>query len=176
MQTPTVFKNVPRPSLALISLAVLSLTMTGCASTKESVLPQDGPTMKELYEGHMADLHVPFHATKGGTGRGQPLPRAGFDHYAGFVREAANEIDTVFPRLPNPTMVMYIFPHLSGGERTPVPGYVTTFTFYERAEYALPGEVPGLLVERLAGEEMNGTKSDQSSGSTAKNNQLMATE
>jgi hypothetical protein len=38
---------------------------------------------------------------------------------------------------------MYIFPHLSGSERTPVPGYVTTFPFYERVEYALPGEVPG---------------------------------
>ena len=59
------------------------------------------------------------------------------------MREAANEIDTVFPLLPNPTLVMYIFPHLSGSERTPVPGYVTTFPFYERVEYALPGEVPG---------------------------------
>jgi len=24
-----------------------------------------------------------------------------------------------------------------------VPGYVTTFPFYEKVEYALPGEVPG---------------------------------
>ena len=171
MQTPTVFDNVLRPSLALISLAVLSLTMTSCASTKDSVLPQDGPTMKELYEGHMADLHVPLHATKGGAGRGQPLPRQGFDHYAGFVREAANEIDTVFPRLPNPTLVMYIFPHLSGGERTPVPGYVTTFTFYERAEYALPGEVPGLFVEELADDPINKAKGDQAAVSTEINNQ-----
>jgi hypothetical protein len=38
---------------------------------------------------------------------------------------------------------MYIFPHLSGSERTPVPGYVTTFPFYETVEYALPGEVSG---------------------------------
>ena len=167
MQTPTVFDNVLRPSLALISLAVLSLTMTSCASTKDSVLPQGGPTMKELYEGHMADLHV----TKGGAGRGQPLPRAGFDHYAGFVREAANEIDTVFPRLPNPTLVMYIFPHLSGGERTPVPGYVTTFTFYEQAEFALPGEVPGLFVEELADDPINKAKGDQTTGSTEINNQ-----
>ena len=38
---------------------------------------------------------------------------------------------------------MYIFPHLAGAERVPVPGYATTFTLYERVEYALPGEVPG---------------------------------
>jgi conjugative transfer region lipoprotein (TIGR03751 family) len=59
------------------------------------------------------------------------------------VREAATEIESVFPRLPNPTLVMYVFPHLSGDERTPVPGYVTTFPFYEKLEYALPGEVSG---------------------------------
>ena len=121
--------------------------------------------MKELYEGHMADLHVTLHATKAGAGRGQPLPRQGFDHYVGFVREAANEIDTVFPRLPNPTLVMYIFPHLSGDERTPVPGYVTTFTFYERAEYALPGEVSGLFVEDLADDAINNAKGGQAAGS-----------
>ena len=53
-----------------------------------------------------------------------------------------NEIDTIFPRLPNPSLAMYVFPHLAGEEQVPVPGYVTTFTMYERVEYALPGEVP----------------------------------
>ena len=38
---------------------------------------------------------------------------------------------------------MYVFPHLAGTERVPVPGYATTFPLYERIEYALPGEVPG---------------------------------
>lgn len=123
-----------------LALVLTSLLMVGCASTKESVLPQDGPTMKSIYDQHMTD--VQRSNQRQGIG-GQPLPRSGIDHYRGFVREAANEIDTVFPRLPNPTLVMYIFPHLSGSERTPVPGYVTTFPFYEKVEYALPGEVPG---------------------------------
>jgi len=114
--------------------------MIGCAITKESVLPQDGPTMKSIYDQHMVDVQKSGHRQAIG---GQPLPPSGINHYQGFVREAANEIDTVFPRLPNPTLVMYIFPHLSGSERTPVPGYVTTFPFYEKPEYALPGEVPG---------------------------------
>jgi conjugative transfer region lipoprotein (TIGR03751 family) len=39
-------------------------------------------------------------------------------------------------------LVMYVFPHLAGAERVPVPGYATTFPLYERIEYALPGEVP----------------------------------
>ena len=117
-----------------------SLLMVGCASTKETVLPQDGPTMKSIYDQHMMDVQKPDHRRVIG---GQPLPQSGIEHYRGFVREAANEIDKVFPRLPNPTLVMYIFPHLSGSERTPVPGYVTTFPFYETVEYALPGEMSG---------------------------------
>ena len=35
---------------------------------------------------------------------------------------------------------MYVFPHLSGTEPTPVPGYSTVFPFYQRVQYALPGE------------------------------------
>ncbi|TGD72161.1 TIGR03751 family conjugal transfer lipoprotein [Mangrovimicrobium sediminis] len=121
-------------------LVLISGLTVGCAGTKETVLPQDGPTMKSIYDQHMVDVQRSDQRRAMG---GQPLPQSGFEHYRGFVREAANEIDTVFPRLPNPTLVMYIFPHLSGRERTPVPGYVTTFPFYETVEYALPGEVSG---------------------------------
>ena len=128
-----------KPLLPLV-LVWTSVLIVGCASTKETVLPQEGPTMKSIYDQHMVDVQKPDHRRTIG---GQPLPRSGIEHYQGFVREAANEIDTVFPRLPNPTLVMYLFPHLSGSERAPVPGYVTTFPFYEKVEYALPGEVQG---------------------------------
>ena len=131
-----------------LALGWISLALIGCTSTKESVLPQDGPTMQALYEQHMAELYPPAATTPGGP----PLPQAGIAHYSGFVREAATEIESVFPRLPNPTLVMYVFPHLSGDERTPVPGYVTTFPFYEKVEYALPGEVPGNSQEKRMGE------------------------
>lgn len=119
-----------------------SVLLAGCSSTKDTVLPQDGPTMKAIYDQHLRAVQKPDHRRVLG---GQPLPQAGIEHYRGFVRDAATEIDTIFPRLPNPTLVMYVFPHLSGHERTPVPGYVTTFPFYETVEYALPGEVPGLV-------------------------------
>ena len=35
---------------------------------------------------------------------------------------------------------MYVFPHLSGSESVPVPGYSTVFPLYQRVHYALPGE------------------------------------
>ncbi len=124
----------------LLLLAVVLTSLAGCATTKESVLPQDGPTMKAIYDRHMSGLQ---RAGPRADMRGAPLAQAGIAHYHGFVREAASELETRFPRLPNPTLVMYVYPHLSGPQRSPVPGYVTTFPFYERIEYALPGEVQG---------------------------------
>jgi len=143
MQIPRIFQHTQ--GLFLVSI---SLLMIGCASSKESVLPQDGPTMKAIYDQHMANTQL----TNEGVRATQHLPQSGIAHYAGFVREAANEIDTVFPRLANPTLVMYIFPHLSGDERSPVPGYVTSFPFYEKVEYALPGEVHSRLISEATPE------------------------
>jgi hypothetical protein len=60
----------------------------------------------------------------------------------GYTRTAASELNVLFPLLPNPTLIMYVYPHLAE-ERAGVPGYVTQFRLYERDEYALPGEVMG---------------------------------
>ncbi len=57
-----------------------------------------------------------------------------------YTRDAESEIRQIFPRLTNKTLILYVFPHLSGGERHPVPGYSTAFQFYKKPEYALPGE------------------------------------
>ena len=63
------------------------------------------------------------------------------DGLHGYTRNVFNELDVLFPRLPNPTIVMYVFPHLSE-EKTPIPGYSTVFQLYERDHFALPGELP----------------------------------
>jgi conjugative transfer region lipoprotein (TIGR03751 family) len=36
---------------------------------------------------------------------------------------------------------MYVYPHLSRQDEAPVPGYSTAFELYEKAHYALPGEL-----------------------------------
>ncbi|MDZ7753228.1 MAG: TIGR03751 family conjugal transfer lipoprotein [Gammaproteobacteria bacterium] len=117
------------------------LLLGGCAGTKESVLPQDGPSMKAIYDGHLTGMGAdgPL-AVRRELGT-RPLGDDDVD-LAGYSRTAHTELETLFPRLPNPTLVMYVFPHLADAERVPVPGYATTFTLYERVEYALPGEVP----------------------------------
>ena len=74
-----------KPLLPLV-LVWTSLLAVGCASTKETVLPQEGPTMKSIYDQHMVDVQKLNHRRTIG---GQPLPRSGIEHYQGFVREAA---------------------------------------------------------------------------------------
>jgi len=126
-------------------LGLISLVLAGCASTKEAVLPQDGPSMKAIYEGHIQEMNARDpHVIRGELGNRPIL--TGEAALEGYTRDAFNEIDVLFPRLPNPSLVMYIFPHLAGKTQAPVPGYATAFPLYEQTEYALPGEVPAQSV------------------------------
>ncbi len=127
----------------IVTIAWISVALAGCASSKESVLPQDGPSMKSIYDAHFEAMGADDPLAVRRELGGRPLGEEDQD-LAGYSRTAHNELETIFPRLPNPTLVMYVFPHLAGAERSPVPGYATTFPLYERVEYALPGEVPGV--------------------------------
>ena len=45
--------------LTLIStLSLISLVLAGCASTKDNLLPQDGPSMKAIYDGHIQAINA----------------------------------------------------------------------------------------------------------------------
>ena len=109
------------PVLVSISLLLPLLLLGGCASTKEAVLPQDGPSMQAIYDAHMRETasQDPSVVREALGCRGVS---PGEGDLAGYSREAFNELDVTFPRLPNPSLVMYVFPHLAGPERTPVPG------------------------------------------------------
>ena len=97
--------------------------------------------MQAIYDAHFSGMGAedPMHVRHALGER--PIGNDDTD-LAGYSRSAHTELETIFPRLPNPTLVMYVFPHLAGAGRVPVPGYATTFTLYERVEYAMPGEVP----------------------------------
>jgi len=124
------------PTLA--ALAALAL-LTGCSTTKENVIPQDGPDMRQIYSEHMRRSGTRADLLRQRSELDRPVKPGRQDLHA-YTREAANEINQVFPLLPNPQMVLYVFPHLSG-EGAPVPGYATAFPMYPVDQYALPGEV-----------------------------------
>ena len=129
------------PSTRTLALSLISLVLAGCASTKETVLPQDGPSMKTIYEEHVVEMNARDPQVIRGELGNRPI-LTGDAVLQGYTRDAFNEIDVLFPRLPNPTLVMYVFPHLAGETQAPVPGYATAFPLYEQVEYALPGEIP----------------------------------
>ena len=97
--------------------------------------------MKTIYEEHVVEMNARDPQVIRGELGNRPI-LTGDAALQGYTRDAFNEIDVLFPRLPNPTLVMYVFPHLAGETQAPVPGYATAFPLYEQVEYALPGEIP----------------------------------
>ena len=128
-----------------LTLIVL-ISLAGCAGNKDTILPLDGASMKTIYIEHFNDIGMRDTSSVRKELKSRPLNADAVD-LAGYTRDAFNELDMHFPRLPNPTLVMYIFPHLAGVERIPVPGYATTFPMYRQVEYALPGEVPATAAQ-----------------------------
>lgn len=130
------------------ALAVLTaITLTACATTKDKLLPHGDSTMMDIWN----------QQTGGSAGGGQTArqlldarqslrrPLVSDDLQAeqaatAYTRTAQNEIYRQFHRLPDPDLVMYVFPHLAGTDPVPVPGYSTVFPFYQRVQYAMPGE------------------------------------
>ena len=119
------------PFLKLCSYALLT-TLAACATTK---LPESTSSMAEIYDGVDRSAARPLAISVD-----RPLSGGGAD-LSHYTRSAATELTTRFPRVPNPTLVMFVFPHIVGGDM-PVPGYVTTFPLWDNAPYALPGETP----------------------------------
>ena len=133
-----------------VSLAALlaTTTLAGCATSKEKLLTHEGSTMLDIWN----------QETGGSAGGGQaarqlldarqslrrPLTDADVQATpaanAAYTRTAQNEIYRLFHRLPNPDLVMYVFPHMAGTDPVPVPGYSTVFPLYQRVQYAMPGE------------------------------------
>ncbi|MDX1252283.1 MAG: TIGR03751 family conjugal transfer lipoprotein [Gammaproteobacteria bacterium] len=129
--------NLRLPAIALV---LISAGLTACATTgaKNSILPTGLKPMSEIYKEH-------FEHGKAGPDQNRPsLPKRpssdGDADLHGTLRIAGAGLDHTFARLANPTLVMYVYPHLAGPSGAPVPGYATRFTLYDRVEYAVPGE------------------------------------
>ena len=58
-----------------------------------------------------------------------------------YVRTEKNQLESKFKTVPNPTMYMFVAPHLAADTQVPIPGYLTEFKMWEREHYAMPGEI-----------------------------------
>lgn len=136
--------NWTKSLMPLLVAAVLA----GCTTSKEDLLPRGEHTMQQLWQQEAGD------GSTGQVARRQlldarqelrrPLTPADIEaapmNQVRYTRTAATEIQRQFRRLPNPDLVMFVFPHLAGTDPVPVPGYSTVFPLYQRVQYAMPGE------------------------------------
>lgn len=128
---------MPVPWITILTLAWTS-ALFGCTA-KQAVLPQQAPTIEAIYAEHFGgDLATDLESERKALQK-RPV-QDGLS--SGPARQALDAIEARFVRLANPTLVLYVYPHLAGNSRTPVPGYFTVFPMYEGTEYALPGEGP----------------------------------
>ena len=162
------------------ALLTAALALVGCAS-QETLLPETEPTMLHIYRGAMTahgqngldplqmadvckELVLADAATSiedcGDTVRAHTAALyrhidaqpAGEDlDYLPYTREVATEIDNLFPRLDNPDIVIYVYPHLATRTRAPIPGYSTVIPLYDQVHYRLPGESQRTTPTALAG-------------------------
>lgn len=128
---------------AALVLAILFLA--SCATSKDELLTHDDQTMHDIWNRETGNgSHAAREFLDARQSLRRPLfaedPLAASREQARYTRTAHNEILSQFQRLPNPDLVMYVFPHLAGTDPVPVPGYSTVFPLYQRVQYALPGE------------------------------------
>ncbi|EPZ8126210.1 TIGR03751 family conjugal transfer lipoprotein [Yersinia enterocolitica] len=129
-----------RIKLVSILLLLAACVLTGCSTRKDKMLPPGNSSMLDLWN---KGASTSYAASEGRMTLRRTLndrDRTNSVQVAeSYSRTQENEIQQTFPRLPNPDMVMYVYPHLANGN-TPVPGYSTVFPLYSQVQYALPGE------------------------------------
>ena len=132
----------------LITISLISIlgvvNLSGCSSLMSSKMPAGSISMQQSYNNAID-------GTDGSSGSGSlnqvrnkvDTLRERNANYSGYTRNQENEINNQFPQLPNPSVVMYVYPHEAGTgyNLTPVPGYSTVFPLYQHVYYAMPGEL-----------------------------------
>ena len=115
------------------------LTLSACSSHVASGnIPESGLTVSQIYHESLGDTAASWTAPRY---RVKPIDTANLD-YGGYTRTAANETEVLFKPLDNPSIPMFIYPHVAliGDEQLLKPGYTTAFFLYKQNQFALASE------------------------------------
>jgi len=116
--------------LIIVTIWINAGLLSGCATSfygdrKAKVFGTDMPSMKSIHD-------EKFH-----NANDEQLVRP-----QRAIGDVANAEQEEFQWLPNPTLRMYVFRHLTAAGH-PVPGYSTFFRLYTQGHIAAPGEQAG---------------------------------
>ena len=128
------FRHPARLSvIAMLLVMLVLIALGGCGTpAREEIFETGGPTTEQVWYGSVRPEALLGDAV--GWNPGGPAGAGA------WTRTAETELSALFPELPNPRIILYVFPHLTAAGH-PVPGYVTNFHLYESSRvYALPGE------------------------------------
>ena len=114
----------------IISLACL--ISTGCTTSSADLYDENSVTLKQL-QSQRGSSH-------GEAGLKDKVSLWSDNQLQAFSRTQANELENIFPQMPNPTIYIYIDPHITQGG-LPIPGVTTKTKMMMRDQYALPHEV-----------------------------------
>lgn len=128
---------IPKIMRFLLIISISS-ALIACSHVAGNIVPDKGPTMESIYddlgeEGRKIHSVDPVFLSPA-TSVGDASQRERSSQPQGSIPAAS----PIFDVLPNPELMIYIFPHLAGTEGLPIPGYWTVFSAYPRTLYALP--------------------------------------
>lgn len=143
-------------SACLLAALLSACSVSGPRESPINAVTRGSPTVLDIYrgQGSVIGIHdkasdVPLRRESARdllVGQSTPRPVHAGDGDTQRYWSALEPMRNRFSRVPNPDLVMVVYPHLSRG-KYPVPGYVTVFPMYEQADlYALPGELDAELV------------------------------
>lgn len=127
-------KKMKRLSLGWVGFSSALIFLTGCTPCANAI-PETEPTMAEIYETAMqSSSQTTLQAARNSV-------KSMAMRTTAKSTDADQKFHHDFRLLPNPSLTMYVYPHFSPSDHAPIPGYETSFSLYEKNEYAMAGEV-----------------------------------
>ena len=132
------------------------MVATGCGSPQLAKrLQVDGVASSTLYRQHAKRQPATQHERQRRRLQHMLVEPLRYERY---TRTAINENRQLFHKLPNPTIAVYVYPHLATEDQAPVPGYTTATTLYERDHYATADEISGYALSSVSADRGQGVE------------------
>ncbi|MBA2710122.1 MAG: TIGR03751 family conjugal transfer lipoprotein [Tatlockia sp.] len=125
--------------IPMILVCASTIALGSCSrSVASGFVPEQGLTVSQLYQGSIDESAKSWEAPRYRI-KTTEVKKSG---YAGYTRTAENETKALFKPLDNPTVPIFIYPHVAliGDEQLVKPGYTTEFFLYKQNQFALANE------------------------------------